>query len=449
MGAVAVLVVVGILFRALFTASLDYNPPLSPHPPVAAPFNPFKDVAAAPPPAQVQESGEVVGTPLLVPGSLGGVPALLSPAPKLADASGAVFLFHGCSHTGEVWRLSPKERQFVTLLEAANLYVIALTATGAADSAQGGGCWDLSVNGEDLQNTLTIARALRASPGSADLPFLAVGASSGGAFVGLLASVLKLHAGVPVIAALHGDLMRAVKGGVGGAFNPKALAAAKALLPEKGFAATQLPRLLLLQQPKDTRTSGKISSQLNDLADAKVVVAPDAVAALSSTRSAPVVDPVSTVNVLAAYARPLLPTSLSQSMPSSITPAASSAFVAALKSAGLLRGAREDEPPAKGGGYLSKPSRSEGVKAAVAEFIKSLAPVAGVPSADAVAARTGVPELDVLFELGVTKKEGELVRDARAQLAANVGEVLNDLDAVHEMTSQHAELVVAWMVQGL
>ena len=85
----------------------------------------------------------------------------------------------------------------------------------------------------------------------------------------------------------------------------------------------------------------------------------------------------------------------------------------------------------------------------MAEFIKSLAPVAGVPSADAVAARTGVPELDVLFELGVTKKEGELVRAARAQLAANVGEVLNDLDAVHEMTSQHAELVVAWMVQGL
>jgi hypothetical protein len=142
----------------------------------------------------------------LVLTDLGGVDCLVT-NPKetsLSEATAVVVLFHGCSNDKETWRNGPQEREQIRLLQSRtahagnqNLYLIAFSSDSAVTgSGQGSGCWQQTADAKtnpDLKRSKAVIDAIRAKiqgekEGSKPVPIFALGASSGGSFVSLLAS---------------------------------------------------------------------------------------------------------------------------------------------------------------------------------------------------------------------------------------------------------------------
>ena len=297
---------------------------LSPYPGAGAPppaLPPMPAALPAWPPLRADAAAPLAWGGLLVPVTLGsgggGEGAWAAPpsALPLRAARGVALLFHGCSHTGAVWATGgAPEREVVAALLAQRLLPVALTSADARSGGSGGGhgCWDLgsagaaaapaaALDGSDNAGVRAAIAALAAhwaaergssgsgssaSSASAQTDFysrlVAVGVSSGGAFVSQLALHVPLRAlGVYIMPLLPGAL-QALAGSGGGALTREwvagvsaaAAAAAGASAAGPGSAAIPAPlrypaTLAFVHMPLDASTASRVAGQCRELQAAK------------------------------------------------------------------------------------------------------------------------------------------------------------------------------------
>ena len=140
--------------------------------------------------------------------SLGGVEAIWELPPEQPPHA-LMLLAHGCSHAAtDFWPPSsscpkalglPEEVRIVQAALAAGYAVLAITS---ADRSTG--CWDFTTDGPLVQDAL---RAWYVATGLRTLPLVAFGASSGGAFVLQLPSLLPCAAVVSQIMAVPPSML--------------------------------------------------------------------------------------------------------------------------------------------------------------------------------------------------------------------------------------------------
>jgi hypothetical protein len=253
-------------------------------------------------------------SPLLVPVTLAGFADAWAAPPSvlpLPAAAGFALLFHGCSHGGDTWATGGGGyRALVAGLVARKLLPVALTSwdsrRGAAGRHGSHGCWDpgpdaaaaasaayavgdygegaegggeepppVAAWGEDVEATraavaelgrywaashaATAATAAAAGDAPPLPPLVAIGVSSGGAFVSQLALALPLRAAaLYVMPLLPGVLARLAPGG-GGALRPAQLA------PDRPRVFPDA--LLFLHMPRDGATRARVERDAAALRD--------------------------------------------------------------------------------------------------------------------------------------------------------------------------------------
>ena len=141
--------------------------------------------------------------------SLNGGPEVMWELPNSTPHS-ALFLAHGCNHQGtDFWSASsacprclglPEEVRITKAALAAGFAVVAITS---ADRSSG--CWDFEVDGPVVKESIAVWKAVADLPAS--LPLVAFGASSGGAFVLQLPTLLKCAAIISQIMAIPPQML--------------------------------------------------------------------------------------------------------------------------------------------------------------------------------------------------------------------------------------------------
>jgi len=129
-----------------------------------------------------------------------------------ARERGLMLLFHGCSHRGKDWFVLPEERAVVRAHLRAGYSVLAFSSQDAQS-----GCWvgswpaDRKNPGgnKDIDSVLGALALWLKRHGKEHVPLLAMGASSGGSFVTILARAMHLHAAVVIVSPGHPAALRA------------------------------------------------------------------------------------------------------------------------------------------------------------------------------------------------------------------------------------------------
>lgn len=144
--------------------------------------------------------------------ALGGVAEAMWELPAQRTPHAIMFLAHGCNHQGtDFWAPStacprclnlPEERRIVRFALEAGYAVLAVTSQDRMS-----GCWDFSTDGPIVR---TVLAHWRSQVGlSASLPLVALGASSGGAFVLQLPQLVPCAAIVSQIMAVPPSMLAA------------------------------------------------------------------------------------------------------------------------------------------------------------------------------------------------------------------------------------------------
>jgi hypothetical protein len=292
-----------VVWRVWYAPTADPAELIEMGPPARAPAPPIAPLELPPwPPTRADASAPL--SSLLAPVTLGGFSDAWAAPPSvlpLASAAGVALLFHGCSHAGDTWATGGGGyRALLRELLARKLLPVALTSWDSRRAAVGRrthGCWDVGPDaadaasaaavgdygegvgagvegddaepppvaawGEDVDATRAVvaelARHWAAARGggsggvaaaAAAPPLVAIGVSSGGAFVSQLALALPLRAAaLYVMPLLPGVLGRLARGG-GGAMLPAQVA--------PGGPAAFPPALAFVHMPRDGATRGRV-----------------------------------------------------------------------------------------------------------------------------------------------------------------------------------------------
>jgi hypothetical protein len=189
----------------------------------------------------------------------------------LAGCAAIALLFHGCSHSGEIWAAGSAEHEVLTHMEARRVFAVALSS--AANARPGSArCWDSSEDADnpDVAATMAVASALthawrEANPRTGAAQgvgprFVAMGASSGGSFTSLLAGLLRLEAAAVYIMGLRlrpaGEalLVAHQAGAAGHTSVPELAHGVDAWLQPAAF-----PRIAFVHMPVDARTARNVA----------------------------------------------------------------------------------------------------------------------------------------------------------------------------------------------
>jgi len=154
------------------------------------------------------------------------------------EVKGIIFLAHGCSHAATDWFDKsaacplciglPEERRIVRAALAAGYVALAVSSQDRAFSR----CW----SEDDVEPVVRILAHIRHQLGLGSLPVVALGASSGGGFLPILAQRVRLAAMAVQIAAAHPSLL------------------------SKTF-----PPTAFIHMPRDSRTAARVAGNVRDL----------------------------------------------------------------------------------------------------------------------------------------------------------------------------------------
>jgi hypothetical protein len=163
---------------------------------------------------------------------IGNVQAVVE-LPRFPDVKGLVFLAHGCHHSAiDFWPYSascpmciglPEELRISSAIVDAGWAAIAMSSADRHSSR----CWDFETDGPRVVHALA---EFRKEHRLNHLPLAALGVSSGGAFVLLLAKMVPLHAVVSQIMAVPPSYL-------------------------VGFGGAPFPPTLFIHMPRDRRTA--------------------------------------------------------------------------------------------------------------------------------------------------------------------------------------------------
>mmetsp|Transcript_17072 Transcript_17072/g.30463 ORF Transcript_17072/g.30463 Transcript_17072/m.30463 type:complete len:404 (-) Transcript_17072:1310-2521(-) len=152
---------------------------------------------------------------------------------------GLLIAIHGCSHGGWDWFRLPEEMRIVRLALAAQFAVFAPSSS----SAKGSGCWmgsEPSSNKDISRVSGAVEDLIGREPSFRNLPMFAIGASSGGTFVSILAKALPLKLIVIQVAYGQAQALRDL---------PESLQhVVWAYMPRDSMGPTIMKRLALVQK---------------------------------------------------------------------------------------------------------------------------------------------------------------------------------------------------------
>jgi len=360
-------------------------------------------------------------------------------------------LFHGCSHSGEVWATGAEEQILVNSLLDRSIYIIAPSSESGRLRFQANddslehtvehtGCWDVNIDSNDIIMVTEIVQTLSLLV-SVPIRFIALGASSGGFFTSYLSTVLSLHAIAVYISPLH-PLLSSMSLSHNGAFTNKLLQSIRypQALPPYYRSRFFPKRVTLVSMPRDAFTESSLSRSINDLQDS---LATDSITRFS------------------LVSRPISPTTFSEMMPWLLSSAASERLFSTLpaeflspiapsdvlqtlspsdkksdsKSVWLLEDARAIPNLASAvDKWIDKDLKFVGMNDMPHFTLKSEGKISSTASADVVPARQ-VPGQDLISEA------------AFRILRRNVLEILQERFAVHEMSSQFSKEIIDFLTR--
>ena len=351
-------------------------------------------------------------------------------------------LFHGCSHSGEVWATGAEEQIVVNSLIDRSIYIIAPSSESGRlrfqanddsieQTVEHTGCWDVNSESEDIIMVSEIVQALSLLV-SVPIRFIAIGASSGGFFTSYLSTVLSLHAIGVYISPLH-PLLSSMSLSSNGAFTNTMLQSITYpdALPSNYRSRFFPKRVALGSMPRDAFTESSLSRAINDLQDS---LATDSIARFS------------------LVSRPISPTTFSEMMPWLLSSAASERLFTTLPAEFLSSVAPSDvlqtlSPTDKSVWLLEDARAIPNFASAVDTWIdkdlkfvgphftlKSEGKLSTTAAADVVPARQ-VPGQDLVLKA------------AFRILRRNVLEILQERFAVHEMSSQFSKEITDFLTR--
>lgn len=333
---------------------------------------------------------ELLANAPLVPQKIGDVEVLATNEKDvtLAEATAIVVLFHGCSNSMYTWRDAPLEREFARILSspilhpgADKIFLVAFSSVSALSGPydMDGGCWQQSGDAEsnpDLKRSKEVIEGIHAKmalqkESPRRTPVFAFGASSGGAFVGLLATTFPdlVRALVVHISPLHPLFVQRYTLGSDKNGAVKAAWEEKKEGKEQEDPITPPPPVLFLHMKEgDQQTAHFIVSQQEEIKQAYSHYKSPCYSKLpgASHTQWRCVDEL--------YLKPHTLAGLNffaDWMPSRITPAASKELIKALIGAGVLK--------------------ISSMAAAAADAVEDAANAAGAPAAALSAAALGLP----------------------------------------------------------
>ena len=358
-------------------------------------------------------------------------------------------LFHGCSHSGEVWATGAEEQVLVNELVNNNIFIIAMSSESGEfkfqsqsnkgdDDTQYSGCWNPSIDSNDIRMVADIVKSITefsttststttTTTTTKPLRFIAIGVSSGGFFVSYLSTILNLHGLGVFISPLH-SLLSSMNLGSNRAFTSKFIQSMNypESLPTEYRARFIPKRIALVSMPRDGYTESSLNHAVHDLFDSL---------------------PEDTIKQFSQSTRPLFPTTFSDMMPWMLSPAASMRLLSQLPSEFLSTTVPADIDPIgaikyKDGVWLLQDARSiPQLSMAVDKWI----------TFDLFFQKEKKP----YFSLKKKKEEEEEVVDGTVEtipdeasiriLRRNVLEILQERFAVHEMSAQFSKEVVTWL----
>jgi hypothetical protein len=354
-------------------------------------------------------------------------------------------LFHGCSHSGEVWATGAEEQVLVNELVKNNIYIIAMSSESGEfkfqsqsnkgdDDTQHSGCWNPSIDSNDIRMVADIVKSITeisttsttsTTTTTKPLRFIAIGVSSGGFFVSYLSTILNLHGLGVFISPLH-PLLSSMNLASNRAFTSKFIQSMNypESLPTEYRARFIPKRIALVSMPRDGYTESSLNHAVHDLFDSL---------------------PEDTIKQFSQSTRPLFPTTFSDMMPWMLSPAASMRLLSQLPSEFLSTTLPADIDPIgaikyKDGVWLLQDARSiPQLSMAVDKWIT----------------------FDLFFQkekkpyFSLKEEEEEEVVDGTVEtipdeasiriLRRNVLEILQERFAVHEMSAQFSKEVVTWL----
>ena len=349
-------------------------------------------------------------------------------------------LFHGCSHSGEVWATGAEEQVLVNELIKNNIYIIAMSSESAElkfqsqsnkgdDDSQHSGCWNPSIDSKDILMVADIVKSITDFSTFKPLRFIAIGVSSGGFFVSYLSTILNLHGLGVYISSLH-PLLSSMNLASDRAFTSKFIQSMN--YPEslpKEYRARFIPkRIALASMPRDGYTESSLNQAVHDLFDSL---------------------PEDTIKQFSQSTRPLFPTTFSDMMPWMLSPAASMRLLSQLPSEFLSTIVpadieTTDETKYNDGVWLLQDARSiPQLAMAVDKWI----------NIDLFFQKERQPYFSLKEE--EEKEKEDVVVDGTVEtipdeasiriLRRNVLEILQERYAVHEMSAQFSKEVVTWL----
>lgn len=403
---------------------------------------------------------KIIDSTILLPSKIGNIDVLHNIAAggsrRSAGPTVAV-VFHGCNNDAATWRDGPIERELLAAIMRARFRVVAISsnfaeAASAGDENASHRCWDTSTLPErnaDVRRVMSVIAAMRKLyPG---LRFIGVGASSGGAFVSLLAAHRPdLFDAIAVyISPLHPAFISTIDGTIRG----------------DSAAPARLPAVLAVHMgERDQATAMVLREQRQQL----LLAASRSPCAAARTSGA---GPEACVGLLTAVPRDISAAAVAALLPSRISPDAATELVKRLEAAGVVVASSGSVHADSSGSFdrsfrVATQPRLRSTKQLVVDFCASLQPAASfaVGSAKLARCEPGIcyPD-DVLLDIVPTsaapstigsvqsKTRGAMpvaapgVAEAQAKLAHWLLELLNEAYAEHEMTAQHAQEVANWL----
>jgi len=446
---------------------------------------------------------------------------------NLAESRGIALLFHGCGHRGEVWATGGGgQAALVEELIKAKLLPVALTSADSRGMARGSyseghGCWDSGTWhdphapqsalswGEDNSAVHRVVNELgeywKSQQGGFQgslppPPLIAVGVSSGGAFLSQLALHLPIRSAaiyiMPLLPSVPLSLLDTSTTNSVGVVSPDVLQRARAAAAAAGHLQAATPTttiipshvsfpnpLILLHMPLDSHTASRITANIDTLIQKKgytpglslihLRVLPQALSAHNFTLHFPEASPAR----IREGASQVLFTALESNRVFRETPAPGT--LSALSESWSLGAwwcrdgptCAQAQNAAPAPRWLDTGARGDLVEEAVGAFCMDIrlkwvdAPIGGggdggfpcdwtwsdVQQPQSLGVASSIPcshaESQTVPVVGVS---GDVARaEARRVLCRGLREVIRESEGGHEMTSVHAATVVSELIKAL
>jgi len=360
---------------------------------------------------------------------------------KSPESPTIALLFHGCSHSGEVWATGTEEKMLVQSLLDQSIHVIAPSSESGRlkfqannDGIEHSGCWNTGPDSDDVNMVAEIVKTLSEITNTTNfIRYIAIGASSGGFFTSYLSTILSLHGIGVYISPLH-PLLSSMFLTTSSAFSSKFLqdiTYPKALPLE--YRAKFIPkRIALVSMPRDAYTETALSRSIEDLLD---TVSTDSIKRFSQV------------------SRPISLQTFSDIMPWLLSPAASERLFTRLPTEYLSPVAPIDITDQQ------KQQSNKEVKSSksllwLLEDARAIPHFASAVDAwikeDLIFSVRQKPHFTLKSESKKTSTDDKPSKDTQKAslriLRRNVLEILQERFAVHEMSSQFASEIVKWLV---